>query len=136
VSLFTLFCANALKSAASVEHGCRHLEVASVSKMVRGFLVAAALCLVFAPAAPNPAEAACDKSVVLYNAYWCPFCKKVRALLGSYHIRYQLIEVTAEPGQSMALKRFGDTSVPRTVIGGAVATGYDPERIKQLLCLN
>jgi glutaredoxin len=136
VSLFTLFCANVLESAASVEHGWQHCEVASVSKMVRGFLVVAALSLAFTHAAAAPAQAACAKSVVLYNAYWCPFCKKVRALLGSYHIRYQLIEVTAEPGQSMALKRFGDTSVPRTVIGGAVVTGYDPDRIKQLLCLN
>ena len=107
-----------------------------MSKMARGVVVAAVLCLAFTQAASIPAHAVCAKSVVLYNAYWCPYCKKVRALLGSYHIRYQLIEVTAEPGQSMALKRFGDTSVPRTVIGGAVVTGYDPDRIKQLLCLN
>jgi glutaredoxin len=105
-------------------------------KMVRGFVAVAALCLAFTQAASTPAQAVCAKNVVLYNAYWCPFCKKVRALLGQYHIRYQLIEVTAEPGQSMALKRFGDTSVPRTVIGGAVVSGYDPDRIKQLLCLN
>ena len=83
-----------------------------------------------------PLADAVDKPVVLYNAYWCPYCRQVRALLGHYHIRYQLVEVTAEPGQSMALKRFGDTSVPRTVIGGTVVIGYEPERIKQLLCLN
>src|SRR4029079_7742133 len=103
--------------------------------MARGVVAAAVLGLALTQAASTPAQAVCAKPVVLYNAYWCPYCRQVRALLGSYHIRYQLIEVTAEPGQSMALKRFGDTSVPRTVIGGAVVTGYDPEHIKQLLCL-
>jgi hypothetical protein len=30
------------------------------------------------------------------------------------------------------LKRFGDTAVPRTVIGGVVVEGVDEARIKQL----
>jgi glutaredoxin len=84
----------------------------------------------------TPAEAACGKSVVLYNAYWCPYCRQVRSLLGRYHIRYLLVEATTPRGQSLMLGRFGDTSVPRTIIGGVVVVGYDPERIKQLLCLN
>jgi glutaredoxin len=82
-----------------------------------------------------PAEAICAKSVVLYNAYWCPYCRQVRALLGRYHVRYSLVEVTTSSGEAAALRRFGDTSVPRTIIGGTVVSGYDPDRIKQLLCL-
>ena len=105
-------------------------------KMARGFFVAAALWLAFAQAASTPAQAVCAKSVVLYNAYWCPYCRQVRALLGQYHIRYQLIEVTTPQGQAQSVKRFGDISVPRTVIGGTVVMGYEPDRIKQLLCLN
>ena len=107
-----------------------------MSKIARGFLVAAALCLAFTHAASTPAQAVCAKPVVLYNAYWCPYCRQVRALLGQYHIRYQLIEVTTPQGESQSVRRFGDTSVPRTVIGGTVVVGYEPERIKQLLCLN
>ena len=107
-----------------------------MSKMARGFFVAAALCLAFTHAASTPAQAVCAKSVVLYNAYWCPYCRQVRALLGQYHIRYQLIEVTTPQGESQSVRQFGDTSVPRTVIGGTVVVGYEPERIKQLLCLN
>ncbi len=83
----------------------------------------------------TPAHALCSKTVVVYNAYWCKYCRQVRSLLDGYHVRYKVIEVTEEPGRSMALKRFGDTSVPRTIIGGDVVTGYEPEQIKELLCL-
>src|SRR5262245_1397178 len=104
-------------------------------KIVRGLTPIAVLAAAYLLAVSAPAEAACAKSVTLYNANWCPYCKQVRALLGRYHIPYSLIEVTTPGGEAAALKKFGDTSVPRTVIGGAVVTGYDPARIKQLLCL-
>lgn len=107
-----------------------------MSKIVRWVFVAAALCLAFTHAASTPAQAVCAKSVVLYNAYWCPYCKQVRNLLGRYHIGYRLIEVTTPSGEAASLRAFGDTSVPRTVIGGSVVVGYDPARIKRLLCLN
>jgi glutaredoxin len=109
-------------------------------KKLLSFLRGAAVVAAFAFAsmlyvASTPAQAACSKSVVLYSAYWCPYCKQVRSLLGRYHIRYQLIEVTTPRGESLSLRQFGDTSVPRTIIGGVVVEGYEPARIKQLLCL-
>ena len=103
-------------------------------KIFRGFLVAA-LCLAWMHVASTPAEAACAKTVVLYSAYWCPYCRQVRSLLGRYHIPYKLVEVTSPSGQSLMLRKFGDTGVPRTVIGGTLVLGYEPARIKQLLCL-
>lgn len=104
-------------------------------KMVRRFLVVAVSCLAFAHVASTPAQAACAKNVVLYSAYWCPYCRQVRSLLGRYHIPYKLVEVTTPSGQSLMLRKFGDTGVPRTVIGGTLVLGYEPARIKQLLCL-
>ncbi len=103
-------------------------------KICRGFLVAV-LCLAWMHVASTPAEAACAKTVVLYSAYWCPYCRQVRSLLGRYHIPYKLVEVTSPSGQSLMLRKFGDTGVPRTVIGGTLVLGYEPARIKQLLCL-
>jgi len=119
---------------------CKHMGKATWVKKFLSFLRGAAVVAAFAFAAPlsiasAPAHAACSKNVVLYSAYWCPYCKQVRALLGHYHVRYQLVESTTASGQSLMLSKFGDTSVPRTVIGGAVVLGYEPERIKQLLCL-
>ena len=81
---------------------------------------------------PATAEAACSKSVTLYNANWCPYCKQVRAILARNQIRYRILDATTARVQADMVRRFGDTRVPRTVIGGAVVNGVDEARIKQL----
>jgi glutaredoxin len=81
---------------------------------------------------PAPAEAGCSKSVTLYNANWCPYCKQVRAILARNHIRYRILDATTSPVQVDMVRRFGDTRVPRTVIGGVLVNGVDEARIKQL----
>jgi glutaredoxin len=95
-------------------------------------LVAAAVAALYLSLAPARSEAGCSKSVVLYSAYWCPYCKQVRDILARNEIRYTLLDATSADVQAMMRKRFGDTAVPRTVIGGVVVEGVDEERIKQL----
>jgi glutaredoxin 3 len=89
----------------------------------------AALSLILATA---PAEAACSKSVTLYSASWCPYCKQVRGILARNHIQYSLLDATTPSVQAVMRELFGDTSVPRTVIGGVVVEGVDEDRIKEL----
>jgi glutaredoxin len=91
---------------------------------------AAAFALLFLAAVP--AEAGCSKSVVMYNASWCPYCRQVRAILARNHISYTLLDATTPRTQAVMVRRFGDTAVPRTVIGGVVVEGVDEARIKQL----
>jgi glutaredoxin len=81
---------------------------------------------------PGPAAAGCNKKVVLYNADWCPYCRQVRAILARNHIRYTIRDATTARVQADMVRRFGDTAVPRTVIGGIVVEGVDEGRIKQL----
>jgi glutaredoxin len=81
---------------------------------------------------PEAAEAGCNKSVILYNASWCPYCKQVRAILARNQIKYSILDATTARVQADMLRRFGDTGVPRTVIGGVVVAGVDEARIKQL----
>lgn len=90
-------------------------------------VAAALLCL-----AVVPAEAGCSKRVVMYNASWCPYCRQVRAILARNHIRYSILDATTQQVQAVMLKRFGDTAVPRTIIGGVLVEGVDEARIKQL----
>lgn len=78
------------------------------------------------------ADARCSKRVVLYNASWCPYCRDVRAFLARNNIRYTMLDATKPSVQAEMIKRFGDTSVPRTVIGRNVVHGADQARIKQL----
>ncbi len=104
-----------------------------VSIVSRRYLVAAAA----AAAATSvslavPAEAGCSKSVIMYNASWCPYCAQVRAILARNHIRYAVLDATSPQVQAVMLKRFGDTAVPRTLIGGVLVEGVDEARIKQL----
>jgi glutaredoxin len=88
---------------------------------------AALVCL-----GPGPAAAGCSKTVVMYNASWCPYCKQVRAILARNNIKYNMLDATTAPVQADMIRRFGDTAVPRTLIGGALVEGVDEARIKQL----
>jgi glutaredoxin len=81
---------------------------------------------------PGSAAAGCSKSVVMYNASWCPYCKQVRAILARNNIKYSMLDATTAPVQADMIRRFGDTAVPRTLIGGALVEGVDEARIKQL----
>src|SRR4029453_14713091 len=81
---------------------------------------------------PFSAEAGCSKSVTMYNAWWCPYCRQVRNILVRNHIKYSIVDATSPPVKAIMLRRFGDTAVPRTVIGGVVVEGVDETRIIQL----
>jgi glutaredoxin len=104
----------------------RSVSVVSRSRLIAAAAVSAMLCLA------APAEAGCSKSVIMYNASWCPYCRQVRAILARNHIRYSILDATTLEVQAVMLRRFGDTAVPRTLIGGVLVEGVDESRIKQL----
>ncbi|MEX2166422.1 MAG: glutaredoxin [Methyloceanibacter sp.] len=99
-----------------------------VKTLAARFATAVALLCLFA----IPAEARCSKSVVMYDASWCPYCRQVRAILARNNIKYTIRDATTARVQADMLKRFGDTAVPRTIVGGVVVAGVDEARIKQL----
>ena len=55
-----------------------------------------------------------------------------RAILARGNIKYRILDATTAPVQADMVRRFGDTAVPRTIIGGALVEGVDEARIKQL----
>ena len=104
----------------------------SVSVFRRRHLVALAAAATLVCLGTGPAAAGCSKSVVMYNASWCPYCKQVRAILARNDIKYRILDATTAPVQADMIRRFGDTAVPRTLIGGVLVAGVDEGRIKQL----
>ena len=104
----------------------RSASVVSHSRVIAAAAATALLCLAV------PAEVGCSKSVVMYNASWCPYCRQVRAILARNHIKYSILDATTPQVQAVMLKRFGDTAVPRTIIGGVLVEGVDEARIRQL----
>lgn len=101
-------------------------------RILIGVAIAAAAITALLSLAPAPAQAGCSKSVTMYNASWCPYCKQVRDILARNHIEYSILDATTARVQAIMVKRFGDTAVPRTVIGGVVVAGVDEARIRQL----
>jgi len=66
----------------------------SFSVVCRWCLIGAAAATVLLCLAAVPAEAGCSKSVIMYNASWCPYCAQVRAILARNHIRYRILDAT------------------------------------------
>ncbi len=98
---------------------------------------ARSLCVLSAAAAlllatSTLAEAGCSKRVYLYNADWCPYCRQVQAILARNNIKYTTLDATTPPVQADMVRRFGDTSVPRLLIGSALVEGADEARIRRL----
>ena len=96
------------------------------------WLALPALVLTLLTATGSPVYAGCSKRVVLYDASWCPYCRQVRAILARNNIRYIVRDATTPLVQAEMIKRFGDASVPRTVIGRSVVAGVDEARIRRL----
>jgi glutaredoxin len=105
---------------------------AEIVRKLLSYLCGLALAAGLLAIAPVPASAGCSKSVTLYNASWCRYCKQVRAILARNNIKYSVLDATTPAVQAIMLRKFGDTAVPRTVIGGSVVEGVDEARIKQL----
>jgi glutaredoxin len=110
----------------------RKIMFGSISVVSRWRLIATAAATALLCLAAVPTEAGCSKSVIMYNASWCPYCGQVRAILARNHIRYAVLDATSPQVQAIMVKRFGDTAVPRTLIGGVLVEGVDEARIKQL----
>jgi glutaredoxin len=104
----------------------------SISGVGRARLIALGLAATLFCLSAAPAAAGCSKRVVLYNASWCPYCRQVRAILARNHIRYSIRDATTAKVQAEMIRRFGDTAVPRTLIGGVLVNGVDEARIKRL----
>ena len=100
----------------------------------RSYAIAVVVAIALFHLASTPVEAACgSQGVTLYQYYWCPYCAQVRTLFARYHVRYKIVEASDNP--SVLTKKFGDTSVPWTVVDGVAVGGYDEPRLKRLLCL-
>ena len=56
----------------------------------------------------------------------------MRNILARNNIKYRILDATTPLVQADMLKRFGDTAVPRTIVGGVVVEGVNEARIKQL----
>ena len=78
---------------------------------------------------PGPAS----KEVTIYTAQWCPFCRKLRALLDNHEIPYTEHDVEHSLQGSLGFWALRGTGVPVSVIGPDIIYGFDVGKIETSL---
>lgn len=65
--------------------------------------------------------------VVIYTTPFCPYCSRAKRLLDGKGVRYQEIDLYAEPGRrdEMVSRSGGRTTVPQVFIDGTPYGGSD-----------
>ncbi len=64
--------------------------------------------------------------VVLFSTAWCPYCVKVKKLLGEQGVRYTEIDLERDPrGPAFQAQYMVVRGFPVTVIGSQIVPGYD-----------
>jgi len=81
-------------------------------------------------AAGGVAEAAIkDNNVVVFSKSFCPFCTKVKDLLDSLHVKYEVLELDQRDDgsdiQAYLVEKTGQKTVPMTFIKGTRLGGCD-----------
>lgn len=93
----------------------------------------------FQPSKPGEAAKTRSKSVTVYSATWCPYCRQLKQFLAEKGIPASITEVDklpqAEQERAMAEMRrlTGKVSYPTVVIGGRAVAGYSPSWILKSL---
>lgn len=76
------------------------------------------------------------KTVKVYSAPACPYCRMVKEFLSSKNIAYEYIDVSADKAAlEEMVKISGQMGVPVVLIDGEAVVGLDKSRLESLLGL-
>ena len=65
-------------------------------------------------------------AVIMYTTSWCPYCARVRSLLGSKNVTIEEIDIEAAPEKRAEMQnRSGRRTVPQIFIGDHHVGGSD-----------
>ena len=65
-------------------------------------------------------------AVVMYITSWCPYCQRVRRLLGSKNVSIDEIDIESQPAKRVEMQnRSGRSTVPQIFIGDRHVGGSD-----------
>lgn len=57
-----------------------------------------------------------DEHIIMYGADWCHDCKRARQLFDSLGVRYQFVDIEADPSQAQVAQQIsGSTRIPVVV---------------------
>lgn len=76
-------------------------------------------------------------NVKIYSTPTCPWCKRAKAYLAEKGIAFESIDVSSnEAAQKEMIDKSGQMGVPVLDIDGKIVTGFDKEKINELLHIN
>ena len=77
-----------------------------------------------------------DKKVKIYSTPTSPYCAQVKQFLQENSVEFEDVDVSAnqEAAQEM-MQKSGQTGTPVLDINGEIVTGFDKDKISQLLGL-
>jgi glutaredoxin 3 len=65
-------------------------------------------------------------AVVMYTTSWCPYCQRVRRLMGSKNVTIEEIDIESQPEKRAEMQnRSGRSTVPQIFIGDHHVGGSD-----------
>ena len=79
-------------------------------------------------------QAATDAGPVLfYTASWCGWCRKARSHMEDEGIVYEARDIDTPSAKAELIRKTGRSGVPAFDVDGRIITGYDPQRLEQLV---
>lgn len=71
--------------------------------------------------------------VIVYSTDGCSDCSRVKQMLASEGIPYEVRDVMASAAYQEEVEKLGFMGIPVTVAGGRAVKGYQPGELRQLL---
>ena len=75
-----------------------------------------------------------SKTVKVYSAEWCPWCRKTKEWLKERKIKFQEIDIEKNPKAAEELvEKSGQTGIPVIEIDGQIIVGFNPDALRKAL---
>lgn len=75
-----------------------------------------------------------DNAVEIYTTPSCQYCKKTKAFLAEHDIGYTEYNVSDNQNKRQEMvEKSGQMSVPVTVIGDEIITGFNEDKLREVL---
>jgi glutaredoxin 3 len=74
-----------------------------------------------------------SSTVVFYTAAWCPWCSKAKSHMDREGIDYESRDIDNPAILAELIEKTGQQGVPVFDVGGRILTGFDPNRLEQLV---
>lgn len=74
-----------------------------------------------------------EKNIIVYSQTNCTYCTKVKEYLSQKGVKYTERNIAVDVAAIYDLRKMGVMTLPLTLINGEAVTGFNQEKIDELL---